>query len=178
MARERITSSSKSCDRFWEYTKLHHIAFAGSLVYIGYLFGSINNIEQISQTFSSVVSDGEAKVASLRVVVSADANAPALVVEPKSEQLPIKKDVALPALTIENISNKLAYAKGPVIYNDDRPTTSINLLGERHSGTNWISDHLKECVSLFFFCENDIRSDFMSSPRMPFLSFSLVIRFW
>ena len=26
--------------------------------------------------------------------------------------------------------------------------TSINLIGERHSGTNWITDHLIDCVSM------------------------------
>ena len=177
MARDRVASSSKSCDRFWKYTKLNHIAFAGSLIYIGYLFGSISNDKQISQNFSGAVRDGEAKVSSLRAVVSADANAPVLVAEPKSEQLAIKKDSMLPASTVENIPNKLAYAKGPVIYNDDRRTTSINLLGERHSGTNWITDHLKECVSLLFVCESDLRSDFISLTRMPFPSLSLAIRF-
>ena len=49
---------------------------------------------------------------------------------------------------MEEISPTAAYAKGPVIHNHIGPVTSINLIGERHSGTNWITDHLKDCVSL------------------------------
>ena len=42
---------------------------------------------------------------------------------------------------------QLLYAKGPVIYNNKGPVASINLIGERHSGTNWITDHLVDCFS-------------------------------
>lgn len=35
-----------------------------------------------------------------------------------------------------------------LVYNyNTGPATSINLIGERHSGTNWIADHLVNCVS-------------------------------
>ena len=34
------------------------------------------------------------------------------------------------------------------LQDDDTSTvTSISLIGERHSGTNWITDHLTECFS-------------------------------
>ena len=42
-----------------------------------------------------------------------------------------------------------AFAKGPVIHKDKGKVTTINLIGERHSGTNWITDHLVDCVSIF-----------------------------
>lgn len=38
-----------------------------------------------------------------------------------------------------------SYANGPVIYKHDGPVSTINLVGERHSGTNWITDHLVDC---------------------------------
>ena len=37
---------------------------------------------------------------------------------------------------------------GTVINTDKGQVTTINLIGERHSGTNWITDHLVDCVSL------------------------------
>ena len=38
------------------------------------------------------------------------------------------------------------FAKGPVINSRDKGKAStINLIGERHSGTNWITDHLVDC---------------------------------
>ena len=40
------------------------------------------------------------------------------------------------------------YTIGPVINKDKGQVTTINLIGERHSGTNWITDHLLDCVSL------------------------------
>jgi hypothetical protein len=39
----------------------------------------------------------------------------------------------------------VGYTAGPVIYPHKGKATSINLIGERHSGTNWITDHLVEC---------------------------------
>ena len=45
---------------------------------------------------------------------------------------------------------KSAVAKGPVIHEDKGKVTTINLIGERHSGTNWITDHLVDCVSIYF----------------------------
>lgn len=41
-------------------------------------------------------------------------------------------------------------SSGPLIRhieNDVEPVEKIVLLGERHSGTNWITDHLRECFS-------------------------------
>lgn len=46
---------------------------------------------------------------------------------------------------MEGGSNKPSYAKGPVINNNKGKGTSIILIGERHSGTNWITDHLVDC---------------------------------
>lgn len=148
MARERVTSASKSCDRLWGYTKkLNQIAFAGTMTYIGYLFGSMSNNEQIVQHIPGGDSVRESKIASINPIVSTNANAPASSIEaPKSEHQLIKS-----VSEIGNNPDKLVYSKGPVIYNDDRATTSINLLGERHSGTNWITDHLDDCVS-FILC--------------------------
>lgn len=148
MARERVTSASKSCDQLWGYTKkLNQVAFTGTMIYIGYLFGSMSDNERSVQHIPGGDSVGVSKIASINPTVSTDANAPASSVEaPKSEHQLIKSFSA-----IENNPSKLVYSKGPVIYNDNRATTSINLLGERHSGTNWISDHLDDCVS-FILC--------------------------
>jgi len=129
--------------------KLNHIAFAATLFYVGYVFGCMNNDERISrlirggQRNDANLSDDERKAESVHV--ESPVNAPARFEKPPVEQIEIKKDVD--SLAIEIMPNKLAYANGPVVYNDNRRTTSINLLGERHSGTNWITDHLQECVS-------------------------------
>ncbi len=36
---------------------------------------------------------------------------------------------------------------GMTIKEGTEPLTKIILLGERHSGTNWITDHLEECFA-------------------------------
>jgi hypothetical protein len=51
--------------------------------------------------------------------------------------------VELPSSHVEKSAP--SYANGPVIYKHDVPVSTINLVGERHSGTNWITDHLVDC---------------------------------
>lgn len=49
----------------------------------------------------------------------------------------------------KNGNNKpIMISTGLVIHKHKKgPATSINLIGERHSGTNWITNHLVDCVS-------------------------------
>lgn len=57
--------------------------------------------------------------------------------------------------TREESSRPVMYATGPVIHDHKGPVTSINLLGERHSGTNWITNHLVDCFGDQIPVENE-----------------------
>ena len=149
MARQRISPFDRFCR-----TKLNRTILTATLVYVGYLLGCTNNDAQNSQQIRGGKRDDanpngkDDHAESLRSVGSADAPA---TMDKNSDQIASMNAVKSPAMedmATEYIPNKSAYANGPVIYNDDRRATTINLLGERHSGTNWIADHLKECVSI------------------------------
>lgn len=145
--------------------KLNLLAFAGTLVYIGYLIGSIDtnkgggvklwgstsrelNIDLDSPTiYSNDVSKFDGKSSQLRQrkqQTSANVTKDGIT------------DLAVTQYLVEKIAatakdNKAAtkqYTVGPVINKDKGQVTTINLIGERHSGTNWITDHLLDCVSL------------------------------
>lgn len=142
-----LSLSSSSSERCCDYRKLNLLAFAGTLVYIGYIAGGMKNGSEIpleNPTVSSDRSKGssdDSRSAMLRATSSDAAAASSW--DRVSEQKQASAD--------HKISDKepapvFAYAKGPVIHKDKKgPATSINLLGERHSGTNWITDHLVDC---------------------------------
>ena len=51
---------------------------------------------------------------------------------------------------------------------------SITLIGERHSGTNWITDHLREC----FGDELKVRVGFILCKSEMKISMSLILCYW
>jgi hypothetical protein len=136
------TSSSE-----WRFVckKLNIIAFAGTLVYFGYLLGCLNDDRVIP---APLLTRGGRKYGSNEFQASS-AFADAPLSGEQSHQEVTNREVA-PTPLIEERPPTRVYANGPVIYNDKGPATSINLIGERHSGTNWITDHLVACVSFFF----------------------------
>ncbi|KAL7529313.1 hypothetical protein ACHAXR_002894 [Thalassiosira sp. AJA248-18] len=143
------TSSSRR--QLCDFKKLNLLAFAGTLVYIGYLFGcvdnggseivnsalSINHGKQRQLRATSI--DASASWDSISVMESQNKNADKTRAEGNDE-----RQHASPNVKTEDSPNP-TYAKGPVIDYNKGPITSINLIGERHSGTNWITAHLEEC---------------------------------
>ena len=165
------SSATVSSGRCCDYRKLNLLAFAGTLVYVGYLFGSLESGSEISlvaavnSAFSnSGVSiddtDGnsEDRRGSLRAAsasaswdrisaLSASASwdyptSSSEAEDVEQEDTKPEKDSSADVAIEEPFGE---YTKGPVIYNNQGPVTSINLIGERHSGTNWITDHLVDC---------------------------------
>ena len=119
--RSHSSPSSSCCDA----KKLVSISFIGALIYIAYVVfyegsggGDIPDMVGLERSAHS----------SLRAapLISTDTD-------------------AVPAM--DTVQSTVTYPQGPVIYGEKGQVTSVNLLGERHSGTNWITDHLVDCVS-------------------------------
>ncbi len=146
----RSSSSSSCCDA----KKLGSISFVGALFYIAYV----------------VFYEGSGGDVADRVGMERSATAPSL----RAAPLTSTHTDAVSAIDVEQRST-LTYPQGPVIYKDKGPVTSINLLGERHSGTNWITDHLVDCVSRNGCLQryHRCRDLYMSDTELYF-SFSLV----
>ena len=77
-----------------------------------------------------------------------DTSAKAIAPKIKSS-IGIDKEDQGKALLLPNrqLKSTLESAKGPFVTNigDTTKVSTINLIGERHSGTNWITDHLRDC---------------------------------
>ena len=135
------SSSSPTASSSGGYAKkLNLLAFGGTLIYIGYLFGSVDhNDDGGSQLIQSALAMGiaEGKKNDKQVEEVQDKKES----NKATSSIDVKQDV------VKTKDSPVVYAKGPVINEHKGPVTSINLIGERHSGTNWITDHLKDCVS-------------------------------
>jgi len=147
--------------------KLNLIAFAGTLVYIGYLIGSIDNTNGGVKLWGSTSRELNIDLDSPSVysndVSKFDGKSSTQLRQRKqqttSANVTIDRmtDLAVTQYLVEKIAaaaedNKATTKQyiGPVINKDKGQVTTINLIGERHSGTNWITDHLVDCVS--FVC--------------------------
>ena len=144
--------------------KLNLLAFAGTLVYIGYLIGSIDtnkrsanyklwgstsrelDIDLDSPTiYSNDVSKFDGKSSQLR---QRKQQTSANVTKDRMTDLAVTQYlVEKIAAAEDNKANTKQQINGPIINKDKGQVTTINLIGERHSGTNWITDHLVDCVS-------------------------------
>lgn len=151
-----IASASNPPSRCCDYKKLNVVAFAGALLYIGYLFGSMENSNDA--TFSNEGAD-ERRTSSLRAA-TASSSWDRIWEESESENsgdeikqdnegiVHEQKDVPLDIIDTADVVIEepgTSYASGPVIYDQEGPVSTISLIGERHSGTNWITDHLEDC---------------------------------
>ena len=145
--------------------KLNLLAFAGTLVYIGYLIGSIDNTNGGVKLWGSTGKESDIDLDSPTVysndVSKFDGKSSTQLRQRKQQtSANVTKDrmtdLAVTQYLVEKIAaaedNKATtnqqYTIGPVINKDKGQVTTINLIGERHSGTNWITDHLVDCVSL------------------------------
>ena len=175
------SSSSPTASSSGGYAKkLNLLAFGGTLIYIGYLFGSVDhNDDGGSQLIQSALAmgglgvvpedavnnsedtgmnmkKGQLRASSYSVDASAswDRIAEGKKNDKQVEEVQDKKEsnkatssIDVKQDVVKTKGSPVVYAKGPVINEHKGPVTSINLIGERHSGTNWITDHLKDCVS-------------------------------
>ncbi|KAL7544211.1 hypothetical protein ACHAWF_007591 [Thalassiosira exigua] len=107
------SSSEPVCD----LQKLNFLAFAGTLVYIGYLLGGIDNGRDANTAVGTRSFDDGSE----------------------------KDTTTYLRATSEDPTPKVISTKQPIVHNEKGPYTSINLIGERHSGTKWIKDHLQDC---------------------------------
>lgn len=124
------------------YRRLKHAVFAawwvgigyllGSAVCIGYLLGSAGGGGRTNAGPAHGVDPG-------RLPAHPEADGAAMGGGPGDggERTGVGKEPRRPA-----------YAKGAVVHEHMGKGTSISLIGERHSGTKWITDHLVDCVSV------------------------------
>lgn len=126
-----------------DYRKLNLVAFAGSLLYIGYIVG----YSQSSQlgTFPFGAGAEQTAYSSPPALRRATASPGVEGVEGGSAASDAVMDGKNDKKSFISSAEDMAVGQGAVDYNRDKPATSINLIGERHSGTNWINDHLQDC---------------------------------
>mmetsp|Transcript_13618 Transcript_13618/g.29444 ORF Transcript_13618/g.29444 Transcript_13618/m.29444 type:complete len:414 (+) Transcript_13618:190-1431(+) len=141
--------SPSSSERVLRYKNLNFISFASTLVYIGYLFGSMNSGGQIVTTAFSLSrgngdngDNGGGNYNGGRLRATSNDDAVAMSHRDLTTNNNAEKNKNN---NMEGGSSKPSYARGPVIDNNKGKGTSISLIGERHSGTNWITDHLVDC---------------------------------
>ena len=140
-----------------DYKRLNLIALGGTLVYAGYLLGSIEKEDSIATAVNSAFtnSDDDTKNSNnnhrqqsrLRPA-SPSSSWDTRLVENESWDIGISEEDQDDILILPNVHVEKTpkFAKGPVINSrDNRKASTINLIGERHSGTNWITDHLVDC---------------------------------
>jgi len=133
-----------------DYRKLNSLVIAGTLIYVGYLCGNLKNGGALSlaSNSASAISDGgnnvETRSTGLRST-SNHAPSPASSLDGPLfgliRSLPVE-EVEPPAIRDEVHEGS---SWGPLVHKRDKSVTSIALIGERHSGTNWITDHLVDC---------------------------------
>jgi len=143
--------------------KLNLLAFAGTLVYIGYLIGSIDNnkgggVKLWGSTSRELNIDLDSPSVYSNDVSKFDGKSSQLRQRKQQTSVNVTKDRMADLAVTQYLVEKIAAAEdskattkqyiGPVINKDKGQVTTINLIGERHSGTNWITDHLVDCVSL------------------------------
>ena len=131
-----------------DYKKLNLIALGGTLVYAGYLLGSIKQDDSVAAAVNSAFtnSDSEDRPGRLRAA-SPSASWDTRLTNSASWDIGASEEdeddfLVLPSVHVEKNPN---FANGPVINNIGEKASTINLIGERHSGTNWITDHLIDC---------------------------------
>ncbi|KAL7520358.1 hypothetical protein ACHAWX_005085 [Stephanocyclus meneghinianus] len=148
-----INSSSPSPERrCCDYRKLNLFALGGTLVYAGYLLGSMENgaesvFAAVNSAFTNSDNSDDGRVGGLRAA-SPSASWDTRLTNSDSWDIGMGEEdeddhIELPSSHVEKRAP--SYANGPVIYKHDGPVSTINLVGERHSGTNWITDHLVDC---------------------------------
>ena len=146
--------------------KLNLLAFAGTLVYIGYLIGSIDTnkgggVKLWGSTSRELNIDLDSPSVYSNEVSKFDGKSASQLRQRKQQttSVNVTKDGMTDLAVTQYLVEKIAAAEDnnavptkqnirPVINKDKGPVTTINLIGERHSGTNWITDHLVDCVSL------------------------------
>ena len=104
------------------YKKLNLIALGGTLVY-AYILSCIQQDDSLA-VVSSVFTYPEDEASN----------------NPNSGGRPRKLRAAAPPS-----SSFPKFVNGPVINHRQGKASTINLIGERHSGTNWITNHLVDC---------------------------------
>lgn len=131
----------------FDYKKLNLIALGGTLVYAGYLLGSIKQEDSVAAAVNSAFtnSDSEDRPGRLRAA-SPSASWDTRLTNSASWDIGVGEEdeddyLVLPSVHVEKSPK---FANSPVINHREKATT-INLIGERHSGTNWITDHLIDC---------------------------------
>jgi hypothetical protein len=169
-----MTSQPSSPEWCLFFKKLNLIAFALTLVYVGYLLGCLDN----GSVRTPYLTRGGRKYGSdlLRQKSSATADETARVKQRISEQTSAVVDremanreaVPSPLVIDERPRPPETNPNGPVIHKQMGPATSINLIGERHSGTNWITDHLVACVR-FTSCFGFIFAFLMMETNQSYL---------
>ena len=156
--------SSSSEGRCCDYKKLNLLALGGTLVYAGYLLGSVENgAESIVSAVNSAFTNSDSEdrpVGGLRAA-SPSASWDTRLSNSDSWDIGMGEEdqddyLELPSAHVEKKVPQ-SYANGPVINAHDGPVSTINLIGERHSGTNWITDHLEDCFGdqIQVKCRND-----------------------
>ena len=144
--------------------KLNLLAFACTLVYIGYLIGSIDTNKgggvKLWGSTSRELVDLDSPTIYSNDVSKLDSKSSQLRQRKQPTWANVTKDRMTDLAVTQYLVEKIAAAEdnnavptteqqiGTVINTDKGQVTTINLIGERHSGTNWITDHLVDCVSL------------------------------
>ena len=142
--------SSLASQRFC-YRNLNLLAFAGTLLYIGFLIGNIDNDDRSNNVpsvrkFSDVSNSNNNNGGAGGRIKYTD-------LEGRQQAASVDNMVASKWDNIIKLGHndnkaKKATDMGHIINKDNKgKVTTINLIGERHSGTNWITDHLTDCVS-------------------------------
>eukprot|EP00571_Detonula_confervacea_P000033 CAMPEP_0172323734 /NCGR_PEP_ID=MMETSP1058-20130122/49452_1 /TAXON_ID=83371 /ORGANISM="Detonula confervacea, Strain CCMP 353" /LENGTH=413 /DNA_ID=CAMNT_0013039813 /DNA_START=194 /DNA_END=1435 /DNA_ORIENTATION=- len=141
------SSPASFSERCCDYRKLNLLAFAGTLAYIGYIFGGMEKSGEIPLRRFVSRDNGSSDDRAMLRATSSDAVASWDRISEQRNGKKANEEEESSSLDEKIVEKKpvVAYAKGPVIHKNMGPVTSINLLGERHSGTNWITDHLVDC---------------------------------
>ena len=152
---------------FFSYKRLCSIAIFGALLYVsgdiaGYNRGAKNNVRNnkgsLRAASTSSVTDISASSWTKRMN---DQNDDAAMMSggkvPSGDDEPVStthEEVEPGSITTDKNATasmkKNEMLQQPKISSSvaNARVTSINLIGERHSGTNWITDHLIDCVSM------------------------------
>jgi hypothetical protein len=127
----------------FDYKKLNLIALGGTLMYAGYLLGSIENKDSIVTAVNSAFTNSDSedgRTGRLRAA-SPSASWDTRLTSSESWDIGVgdedEDDLILPTSHVEKTPPK--FANGPVINKRNGKVSTINLIGERHSGTNWIT---------------------------------------
>eukprot|EP01082_Thalassiosira_pseudonana_P005344 g4856.t1 g4856 contig18:72650-74040(-) len=133
------SDSSKSCSR--NCTNYTRVGIAAVLAYLIFLVatGEIIEIGRLGNNVgssSSGVGGSDNVMKDSRIDCSTSVTA-AIVQTPSNSNTPTKQRIYNPSYNYPAKHNEWDKQYGKV--------KSIVLLGERHSGTNWITDHLEEC---------------------------------